>query len=50
MAKYRDRTEDFKDAVRRTAMNLGYNEVWFFLLALFLIHVCFFCWEMGSLL
>ncbi|KAK4750182.1 hypothetical protein SAY87_027631 [Trapa incisa] len=26
MAKYRDRTEDFKDAVRHTAMNLGYNE------------------------
>ncbi|KAK4776871.1 hypothetical protein SAY86_005559 [Trapa natans] len=26
MAKYRDRTEDFKDVVRHTAVNLGYNE------------------------
>jgi len=27
MAKIRDRTEDFKDAVRHTAVSLGYNEV-----------------------
>lgn len=27
MAKVRDRTEDFKDSVRRAALNLGYNEV-----------------------
>lgn len=27
MAKIRDRTEDFKDAVRQSAMSLGYNEV-----------------------
>ncbi|KAL8051256.1 hypothetical protein ABFX02_06G136300 [Erythranthe guttata] len=26
MAKVRDRTEDFKDAARRAALNLGYNE------------------------
>ncbi|KAL3820149.1 hypothetical protein ACJIZ3_006054 [Penstemon smallii] len=26
MAKVRDRTEDFKDAARRAAINLGYNE------------------------
>ncbi|CAA3004873.1 syntaxin-81, partial [Olea europaea subsp. europaea] len=26
MAKVRDRTEDFKDSVRRAALNLGYNE------------------------
>ncbi|KAI6676260.1 hypothetical protein NL676_037056 [Syzygium grande] len=26
MAKIRDRTEDFKDAVRQSAMSLGYNE------------------------
>jgi phenylalanyl-tRNA synthetase beta subunit len=27
MAKIRDRTEDFKDAVRHIAISLGYNEV-----------------------
>lgn len=27
MAKIRDRTEDFKDAARRAALNLEYNEV-----------------------
>ncbi|KAK6145431.1 hypothetical protein DH2020_022251 [Rehmannia glutinosa] len=27
MAKVRDRTEDFKDAARRAALNLGYNEL-----------------------
>ncbi|KAH7548171.1 hypothetical protein JRO89_XS14G0077600 [Xanthoceras sorbifolium] len=27
MAKIRDRTEDFKDAVRHTAVSLGYNEL-----------------------
>ncbi|PKI39616.1 hypothetical protein CRG98_040086 [Punica granatum] len=26
MAKFRDRTDDFKDAVRHTAVSLGYNE------------------------
>ncbi|KAA8534124.1 hypothetical protein F0562_031683 [Nyssa sinensis] len=26
MAKFRDRTEDFKDAVHRSALSLGYNE------------------------
>lgn len=27
MAKFRDRTEDFKDVVRHCAISLGYNEV-----------------------
>ena len=27
MTKARDRTEDFKDAARRAALNLGYDEV-----------------------
>lgn len=27
MSKVRDRTEDFKDSVRRAALDLGYNEV-----------------------
>ncbi|KAL6570385.1 Syntaxin-81 [Orobanche minor] len=27
MAKVRERTEDFKDAARRAALNLGYNDV-----------------------
>ena len=27
MAKFRDRTEDFKDAVRHCATSSGYNEV-----------------------
>ncbi|KAK2631006.1 hypothetical protein EUGRSUZ_L03566 [Eucalyptus grandis] len=26
MAKIRDRTEDFKDAVRQSAISMGYNE------------------------
>ena len=27
MARIRDRTEDFKDAIHRTALSMGYNEV-----------------------
>lgn len=40
MARVRDRTEDFKDAVRHTAVSLGYDEVYlifqFIILKLFL--------------
>ena len=35
MAKIRDRTEDFKDAVRRSAISLGYNEVKILIFLLF---------------
>ena len=38
MAKIRDRTEDFKDAVRHTAVSLGYNEV---KILIFLFHFLF---------
>jgi hypothetical protein len=31
MAKARDRTEDFKDAVRQSARSLGYDEVYIML-------------------
>jgi len=31
MAKARDRTEDFKDAVRQSARSLGYDEVYMML-------------------
>lgn len=35
MAKIRDRTEDFKDAVRHTAVSLEYNEVNFLIFSFF---------------
>ncbi|KAK6934485.1 SNARE-complex protein Syntaxin-18, N-terminal [Dillenia turbinata] len=39
MSKYRDRTEDFKDAVRRTAVSLGLNEAKIAaILSCFIIH------------
>lgn len=39
MAKIRDRTEDFKDAVRHTAVSLGYNEAKLAaIMASFIIH------------
>lgn len=39
MSKVRDRTEDFKDAVRQTALSLGYNESKLAaILASFIIH------------
>lgn len=48
MAKVRDRTEDFKDAVNRGALSLGFNEVGFHflyrvLLPVSLVLMCDYC-------
>lgn len=52
MARVRDRTEDFKDAVRHTAVSLGYDEVClrFQLIKLKLLLRCFtsrVIWKIG---
>jgi hypothetical protein len=44
MAKARDRTEDFKDAVRQSARSLGYDEVYIYDASLPSTHDAICCW------
>ena len=48
MSRVRDRTEDLKDAVRQTALSLGYNEVCLplgFISSLIMFMMCFLQWK-----